>query len=111
MSDVLARLRKARVAQLAVGDVTVHIREISAREAFRYTQLVQQDPPPPFPALMGAIVGAALSDEEGNRLVPEGQEAQVEDLPMNVLRAAFAAALKHNGLGDPEAAAKAAEGN
>lgn len=53
-------------------------------------------------ALTTAIIAASITDAHGERLVPEGREAELADLPNALYLQLQAAALRVNGMGESE---------
>lgn len=50
-------------------------------------------------AMTLAIIAASITDKNGNRVIPEGREAEMRDLPNRVYMPLQSAALRINGLG------------
>ncbi len=48
------------------------------------------------------LVSASIEDEKGGRLIPEGREAELEELPNPIQLAIQAASLRVNGMGPAE---------
>ncbi len=116
-SDFLTAARAAgRSEQLEFPEIgyTVFARALSAADVRRITASSLKPGKKPTDGedaydddkLSLAIVAASIVDEQGARVIPEGREADLSDLPNAIYTALQQAALRVNGMGG-EAAKKA----
>ena len=100
--------------KMDVGGMTIVIRGLSVRQLEQCnTKATRKPASKSQPAdidgekLTEILLGQSLYDLDGNRLIPEDREAEIFDLPNDIIKKLSDAVFELNGLRNPEPA----EGN
>ena len=92
LAAAMARHRQVPVELPAGMNITAFVRTLSAAESRRITQAcvregrqITDDDAIDNERLERALLAAALVDEKGHRLIPEGREDELADLPQEIM--------------------------